>query len=310
MTCQNCNTENNMDAKFCVKCGKYLINENTSSEQLSVENNNSSVQLESQIQQNFTRLETDSTIQNSINNTQINDKNDIQTINSKPIVSNSISLNYFMYIISVLLRPFKRFKEEENKLCNTKIAIIFSSIIAVTMMLINLIKSIIYSIFVKSMDYSTFQYKTTIDFSRLKNLDYISLIVKNLLIYAGIIACIALVYYLVGLIFKKSVNYIKLLSISATSLLPYIVLGMIVSPILNKIWEPLSIVTAVVGFVYSILIFLNLVNDDLKFDNVDSKIYFHLICLSILMVSAYYLYINILTNIINNELNNALNLFN
>ena len=72
--------------------------------------------------------------------------------------------------------------------------------------LLILITSIISVIFVKKFDVSTFKYKTSIDFSQILELDYISLIGKNLLIYAGIIAGIALIYYLASLIIKKEVE--------------------------------------------------------------------------------------------------------
>ena len=177
------------------------------------------------------------------------------------------------------------------------------------MMLITLFKAMISSIFVKTIDYSTYEYKTTVNFSQLKNLDWVGLLVKNLLIFAGVIVAIALIYYIVSLMFKKSTNFIKMLSVSATSLIPYIGLGMIVSPILGKIWTPLSIIATVTGAVYSLLIFINLMNEDLVFDNVDLKIYFHLICLSILGSAGYYLYMKLMFSSVSKDLNDLLNIF-
>lgn len=313
MTCPKCNIENKSGSKFCIKCGTPLITDNTTNEELS----NPSI-LNNEIGLNEQPI----TSNNLNNGTFINEPSvqpnvpqseqpiNYTTNNTKTTEVSNAPLNYLMYIIAVLLKPFKCFKEEESKLCNTKTSLIFSSIVAGAMMLITLISSMISVIFVKTMDYSTFQYKTTMEFSNLKNLDYLSLIGKNLLIYAGVIVTITLVYYLAGLVFKKSVNFIKMLSISATSILPYVVLGMIVSPLIGKIWAPLSIVAMVVGAVYSILILFNFINEELQFDNVDTKIYFHLICFSILGVAGYYLYVNLLMSGISSDINDILDMFN
>ena len=64
----------------------------------------------------------------------------------------------------------------------------------------------------------------------------------------------------------------KTLSISASSIIPYVIMGMVVSPILGKIWALLSIVATIVGAVYSIIIFVLLISDNIKFDK---KIYLH-----------------------------------
>jgi len=289
MICPNCNTENNTNSKFCIRCGSNLIGQTIPTEQNLNQFNMNQQIIEPQVQ--------------TYNQPQMA---------SQPINNSSVSyapLNYLMYIIAVLLKPFKCVKEEESKLSNPKTALILSSIVAGAMMLIDLLKTMISSVFVKTMDLTTFQYKTTMELSNLKNLDYLSLIGKNLLMYAGIIVAITLVYYLASLVFKKSLNFIKTLSIAATSLLPYVILGMVVSPILGKIWAPLSIVALVIGIVYSVLIFFNLINNEVDLENTDLKIYFHLICLSILGIAGYYLFVNMLTSSITGELDNILNMF-
>ena len=310
MICPNCNAENMYGSKYCIKCGNILETVNPMNGQASNINNqmisaNSNIQPSQPISANSNIQLNQPMSANS--NIQPNQSiiNNPQQMTS----TSNIKLNYLKYIVGILFKPFKQFKEEENKFYDTKTAIIFSLIVSGIMMLIELVTSMISAIFVKTMDYSVFQYKTTIEFSNLKNLDYLSLIGKNLLIYAGIIIVIALVYYLAGLVLKKTVNFIKLLSISATSILPYIVLGMIVSPLIGKIWLPLSIVAMVIGIVYSIIIFLNLINDEFKFDNVDTKIYFYVICFSILGVAGYYLYVNLLMSGVSTDINDILNMF-
>lgn len=297
--CPNCGFQNGISSKFCMSCGTSLEVVTTEPVQTNITVQSVEQQPAQQEQVQPVTVQQPVTQQMQIE----------QPITSNVAVNNS-PLNYLMYIIMVLLKPFKCFKEEESKLANTKTALIFSGIIAVIMMGIDLLKAMISAVFVKSMNYDTFQIESKFDISGLKNLDYLNLIGKNLLIYAGIIAAIALIYYLAGLVIKKNVNFIKLLSITATSIIPYIVLGMIASPILGKIWAPLTMVALIVGAIYSIVIFLTLINEEIKFDNNDMRIYFHLICLSILVIAGYYLFMNMLTSSITSDYDDLLNMFN
>lgn len=311
MICPKCNAENIMGSTFCIKCGTNIKEYQQQNSNL---NNGTSIPNENLINQSIntqpvsTPIVEHSTQQNNFEQP-VQQFTQYVASQSQQNISN-ITLNYLMYIIAILLKPFKSFKEEESKLLNTKTSFIFTIVVSVSMMLVTLVKTIITTIFTKSLDYSTYKMKTSIDFSNLKDIDWLSLIVKNLLIYICIIFAIAIVYYLASLVFKKTVNFIKLLSISATSIIPFVVLNMIVSPLVGKIWVPLAIVAMVIGTVYSVLIFINLINDSINFDSNDKKIYFHLICLSILEVGGYYAYMKLFMDGLGSQVSNILNMFN
>lgn len=275
MICPNCGMDNIQGSSFCVKCGNKLNTENVNNnfQQQVQEVNN--VQANNQVGDPF--------VQNTMQqNNYVNNVNVVTNTNK--------AMNFFMYILMILIKPFKTFKEEEEKLTDTKNSLILSGIVVGLMLVINLIKSMITTVFTKKMDYTTFKLKTVIDFSNLKNLDWLDLLGKHLLIYAGIILAIAVVYYLASLVFKKNGNFIKLLSISATSLIPFTLVGMFASFVLGKIWSPLYMVCVIVSLIYSVLILVSLINKQFEFENDDTKIYFHLICLGALAVAGYYLY--------------------
>lgn len=275
MICPNCGMDNIQGSSFCVKCGNKLNTENVNNnfQQQVQEVNN--VQANNQVGDPF--------VQNTMQqNNYVNNVNVVTNTNK--------AMNFFMYILMILIKPFKTFKEEEEKLTDTKNSLILSGIVVGLMLVINLIKSMITIVFTKKMDYTTFKLKTVIDFSNLKNLDWLDLLGKHLLIYAGIILAIAVVYYLASLVFKKNGNFIKLLSISATSLIPFTLVGMFASFVLGKIWSPLYMVCVIVSLIYSVLILVSLINKQFEFENDDTKIYFHLICLGVLAVAGYYLY--------------------
>ena len=275
MICPNCGMDNIQGSSFCVKCGNKLNTENV--------NNNFQQQV-----QEVNNVQANNQVGNPFVQNTMQQNNYVNNVNV--VTNTNKAMNFFMYILMILIKPFKTFKEEEEKLTDTKNSLILSGILVGLMLVINLIKSMITTVFTKKMDYTTFKLKTVIDFSNLKNLDWLDLLGKHLLIYAGIILAIAVVYYLASLVFKKNGNFIKLLSISATSLIPFTLVGMFASFVLGKIWSPLYIVCVIVSLIYSVLILVSLINKQFEFENNDTKIYFHLICLGVLAVAGYYLY--------------------
>lgn len=316
MNCNNCGTINSSDSKFCIKCGSPLAVQPVSNGQAINQapvNPTSIVNPEAvqtatleptYIQPEQPVVEPQSQPQPYVETVPV-----MQPVNNQSSEVSNAPLNYLMYIIAILLKPFNCFKEEESKLANTKTSIILSTIVAGSMTLINLVKAMISAVFVKSFDLSTLEYKTSFDIAGLENLDYLQLIGKNLLIYAGVIVAIALIYYLASLVFKKQTSFIKLLAITSTSLIPFIVLGMIVAPILSKIWADLYLIILIISIVYSLLIFINLINAEVDFANGDMRIYYNGICMAVLLIAAYYLIINMLTSAITSDFGSMLNMF-
>ena len=304
MNCPNCGTENASNSSFCIKCGTKLINDQVNNLSLSsnlIQNDGISVPNENYNQgivyQNIKQAENIQVNTNSMNN-------------GSTSVKTGNELNYFSYIIDILLKPIKTFKNEEKKF-DTKTSLIFSGIVAVMLMIINLIKNIFSVILVKKFDYNTLKTKTSIEFSNLKNLEWFDLIVKRLLLFAAIIAVIALVYYLAGLVIKKEANYTKNLSIVSSALIPYALIGMIAAPLLSNIYEELYLIILIIATIYSISIFITLINYSMKLENNDQTIYFHVICLSILIISSYYLYTKVLlTSFLESKISSSLNYFN
>lgn len=304
MNCPNCGAENASNSSFCIKCGTKLINDqvNNLNQNISLSSNliqNDGIKNYNQgiVYQNIKQAENIQVNTNSMNN-------------GSTSVKTGNELNYFSYIIDILLKPIKTFKNEEKKF-DTKTSLIFSGIVAVMLMIINLIKNIFSVILVKKFDYNTLKTKTSIEFSNLKNLEWFDLIVKRLLLFAAIIAVIALVYYLAGLVIKKEANYTKNLSIVSSALIPYALIGMIAAPLLSNIYEELYLIILIIATIYSISIFITLINYSMKLENNDQTIYFHVICLSILIISSYYLYTKVLlTSFLESKISSSLNYFN
>ncbi len=285
MTCPNCGYENNESSSFCVKCGANIkeIKEEPKNKEEVVATESAPV------------VEKSSTI-----------VEETKTVNST--AKSKKPMNYIKFIIAFLIAPFKSFKDNEETLADTKTSLIISGGMSVIMMLITLFTSMINAIFAKTFDYSTFSYKTKVDFGRLGDLDYVSLIFKNLLIYACIIAAIALVYFLIAMIFKKKANYIKLLSSTAISMLPVVIGSMLVGPILGKIWSPLGLVVSIASIIYAIGILVTLINDQVTLEDKNYRIYYHGLSITILLVAGYYILINVLLSGITKGASSILNM--
>lgn len=337
MNCPNCGTLNNQNSKFCIKCGNQLstndaeqmisipINEPVSTISHSENNMYPGEQIQSNnSDMNYMKSEYNQSTQN-INSTdyQSNDNVGIQgnvyqqpvytqtktqqSVNSGSSNVSTAPLNYLMYIITILIKPFKSFKDEETKLNNTKHSFILALIISGAMTIINLIKTIFSTVRVASYSW-TKGYTYSWKWDNLKNIKWLEVIGKNFLIYAGIILAIALVFYLGSLIVKKELSFVKSLSIASTAIIPVVIGAMIISPLIGKIWSPLSVVFTVVSGTYSLIILYELMNDKLKLDE-DIKIYFNVVCLGILAVAGYYVYMKLLMSSVTDGLNGLLDLF-
>lgn len=278
MTCPKCGGNNIDGSSFCIKCGGNL----------------KEIQTVGMTNESMMQQEQNVNFQQPINNQQPISNTNVSTV----------QLNYLMYVITILLRPFKSFKDEETKLNDVKTTFILTLIITGAMTVIKLITTIITAVHVKSFSLKGYEYSW--EWSNLKGIKWIEVIGKNFLIYGCIILAIAIVFYIGSLIIKKELSFIKSLAISATSAIPAVIGIMVLSPLAGKIWIHLGTVCMVVGAVYSLVILYELMNDELKLDS-DIKIYFNLGCLGILFVAGYYVYMKLFMSTVTSGLDSIMN---
>ena len=91
-------------------------------------------------------------------------------------------------------------------------------------------------------------------------------------------------------------------------IVPLYISALILAPILNLIWTPLGMVVTVMGGVYSLLMIYETMNDEVALEG-NVKYYFNLVCLSILLTSVYYVYIEFMLSPITDELGGILDYF-
>ena len=204
------------------------------------------------------------------------------------VVKTGATINFFNIMLEAFLKPSKAYNEEKNNLDDIKNGIIFSGIVAAFMMLVNLISTMISSVVVVHHDFFSDKVTRELEFDNIKDLPYFDLIVKRVLIYAAVILAIAGIFFIGALIAKKTVTYMKTLTITAISMIPYTVGTIFAATILGLIWEPLGVIVAVAGVAYSIAIFVSLLNQEVTFVNKDYAIYYFAACFTTTIVIAYY----------------------
>ena len=309
MICPNCGAQNIDGSNFCIKCGKPIENTNP------IINNNVNVFATN------TPIEpagVQSPVQNTMQNQTVvsNTKTVIEQPAPAKAVPNAGSVgtsqhtsttNVFISMFEVIKKPFTAMKEELPKFNNIKNSILLAIIVTLIATIASLIQTMITVVRVE--EYSLFEGTTTTwVWDNLKEIEYIKVIGQDLLIFLGIIVAIAFVYYIGSLIIKKQPNFGRMLGIAAMGMVPLYISALIIAPILNLIWAPLGMIVTVMGGVYSLLMIYETMNGEVALEG-NAKYYFNLVCLTILLTSAYYVYIELMLSPITDELGGILDYF-
>lgn len=275
IVCSKCGTKNTEGSKFCFKCGSPLQNDdNVVNIQLGGHNDNQAVHRNvddgNSVNMNNVGVTVGETnVQNS------------QTTSSAPVSK----FNFFSYLLGAVIKPFDSFKKEESNLGNIKNVSILAIIVVVAATIINLFRTMLSVVRVKSY----FGDEVEWVWDNLGNIEYAKLIFQNILVYVIILIAVAGVYYLAGLVLKKDANFVKLLGAATTAFIPYVLASSIVAPLVSLMSGTIGAFITIIGLIYAMVILIELINDLIVIENKNVRIYYHLICLSILIVGGGYI---------------------
>lgn len=208
-------------------------------------------------------------------------KKTVKNTNSENIVS-----DIFKHMIMASFKPFEAFKKSEKKLSTTKYSLIYSAFVCGIAWILSIITTIFSA--AKTTSYGWAGTTTVWSFARL---NYVKIIFVNLFVYAGLIAVIAGVYCLTSLIVKKMIPFTKMLAITCTAIIPYIIGAVFLAPLFGLIHSNVGAFFAIAGLVYSILIFFGLIKDEIEFKTKEQALYFHLISAGVLALVFYFTFI-------------------
>ena len=123
--------------------------------------------------------------------------------------------------------------------------------------------------------------KTSWVWSSLAEIEYFRILGEKLLIYTGIIGSLSAIYYIVSTLMKKKPDIVKLISIVCTAFIPFGVAYGLVALILSIVYAPLGIIVTIIGFIYSMLLFLDFIDEAIVIEEKNKRLLLHLLCLSI-----------------------------
>ncbi len=193
-------------------------------------------------------------------------------------------LNFFEYLLQAFIKPFEEFKKTEKEFSDQKNTFILGGIVVAILTALKLISTIINTVRVTSLLGGT---KWVVE--NIKNINFIKTIGGSAISYALVMLAIAGVYYLASLVIKKETNFFKLMGASITAFIPVAVSTTLVSTLLSMISLKLGVAGVIIGFIYSLLILIELINYLIPIENKNTKIYFHLTCLSLLFLTGAFI---------------------
>lgn len=290
MICNKCGMQNMNGTKFCVKCGNALVSQTVNQQvyQTTGYQNSSVNPVNNQTQNSVSNSNMGQTMSQQYTNSNVSNPNVNQTVMNQQYQKNygntsGITVSECLASsIAFLLKPDSTLKEESSKFDNIKNSMIMTIVISVLATLFSLIQTMFNVVRVTKYWSSEVKW----EFSNLKEINYIKTIGTSLLVWLGIILAIAFIYYVVGLILKKKVNFPKLLGISALSIIPIVICSFVLSPLLSLINTSIGLGITVLGFVYTIVLIYEAMNQEIQLEG-NLKYYFNLICFSVIVVSIY-----------------------
>ena len=303
IVCPKCGAQNSLNTKFCIKCGNNLISQaNPNVAETDIPSNlniNTSIPNVTNIgdeKMESVNMQSTQPVTQSVNNQFVQPdiavpQNYVNTAAVQQSNSNhqndDAKFDYVKYIIGSIIKPYEKFKSNEKELSNSKNVLTMSGILVLTLTILGLVNTMISEVRVKSF-LST---KTEWVWENLKDIEYFKVIGQNLLIYAGILAAISGIYYIASLIIKRDTNFTKILAAVVTSLIPFAIASLVLSPILSMIYSILGIGITVAGLVFTLITYLELINEMVSIESENTKIYFNSICLFVVIaVGAFIAY--------------------
>lgn len=266
--CPNCGSQNMAGTAFCTQCGNALqmvgMNNNVGMQNPNVVNNN--------MQQNVNNNGMNNIQQQNINNTPVN--------NNQTTTGSTGKINILQYILGTFTKPFENFKKEENNLNDIKNVSILSAILIGVSLILSLISSIIDVVRVKNY----FTGETAWVWDNLKEFPFFKFLGQRFVIFAGALLLISAVYFLASRVLKKDTSFAKLLAAATSAFFPFTAAINILYPLLSKIYVELGLCSIIIGFFYTLIILLELVNYLINIDKKDIKIYVNAACTSIIVI--------------------------
>lgn len=281
MKCPNCGKDVKEGAKFCVGCGTSLV-QNEEKKTDKKETNQKVEEVKEKVSAKMSEV-----------------KESAKKAADSDFMK--VVLSSLMFLVNILLKPIKVLKEKLEFYSKPQNSFILAGVVALATMIVRVVVSFVMALIQKQCTTSIFGKVSCLSFGeKLKAIDWMGITLKHLLIILISMFAVAGIYYVASLIAKKTANFMRLLTITAVSFVPACAAMYLLTPIFGWINIHFGVIVTIVGFVYSLVIFFSAIKDEFKFESADKTVYFHLICVSIILIIVYFVGYNITVNAVNN----------
>lgn len=263
MICKKCGAENEESAKVCVKCGEEV--ETVDAQKEVTEEVKTEVKEEPKVEAKEEKKEAV--------------KENVDKVKKVGNELYKIALTIFAYMWRVLLKPTETISKEKDKYKDIKASLVLTGTLSVVAGIMKLLIRLI-NCTVSSIKY---------EFNTFKNVKWFEIFIDEFIFILVIIAALAGICYIIGLIMKKSVSFSRLLGIMATVLIPVIAISYVVAPIVTYVYTPIGIFASLLGYIYTYILLLTQLSVELELENDDKKIFLSIICTAILILVIYVL---------------------
>ena len=211
-------------------------------------------------------------------------------IKEKVIDAKGSSINLISLIKGLYLDPVKTVSDNVKYLKEGKVSLIASLILVLSSMIFKLLTTISQSFTVKTCDIWG-KCKDTISLTNIFKLNYSDLVFKEVIILAILLFALSGIYYVGSLVLKKKIDFFEIHSVMICSLIPYVVLVYLISPILSSIYNPFGILIDNLVKVYTVLLISFSIKDLFKIKETKDLILLNSICLAVFTIIKYYAYL-------------------
>lgn len=197
-------------------------------------------------------------------------------------------------IMGMILKPGNTMVTNAKKFKDLGKAIKITLWLSFIFIIASLVVRFIVGSFTKSYNAVTGAYSVSMDFANLLNLDnYLEYLVIAIVLSLVGVFLVAVIYYASSFLNSKGVPFSTYLIISNLGMIPFLMGVIILYPILDLISSYLGIAILIFAFLSTIINILIGMNEVLKFNSLNNKIYYHVINLSIITLIVLALFLGL-----------------
>lgn len=196
-------------------------------------------------------------------------------------------VNLFIVIgllIKVLFKPGTTISEAVKKYKDLKKAVKITLYITILIVLLSLGVHVLTGGFKKVYDLNTGSYSTVVDFSNIGKQDYLAITLNTLSISCILILVVSAVYYLLSFIRSKGIHLGTYIMLSNLALFPFLFALTVLYPLGVIVSYYVGFLLVLLALVFSSISFYTVISEIVPFENINEKIFYNVLCLSIVMI--------------------------